>query len=188
MVDLYKEIKASVSWITVGHDIAYSAERLSECILNTSVMTYISLHSSISAVAMPCGWSALPSKLSALHITSPNGLLSGNECLTFIEKGNWMSILLPNPSFSSLFPSFLLSFLLFSLTPPSHLSLSPSSLTPFSPLFSLLPCKSTLLSPPSRPVGIFPGLWKECRGQYQGIQPSPEWVQVLQEVHHGSSI
>lgn len=52
---------------------------------------------------MPCSWSALPRKLSALRITSPNGIFSGNECITFIEKGglNIPSFFLPLVPLSS---------------------------------------------------------------------------------------
>lgn len=67
------------------------------------------------------------------------------------------------------------------------------SLPPLLTLLSILPLLFSLpsnifSSPPTRSVGIFPWLWKKCRGQYQGIQPSLEWIQVLQEVYHGKSI
>ena len=38
---------------------------------------------------MPCEWSELSSKLPFLRIAAPDGLFSGNECLTFIENGEY---------------------------------------------------------------------------------------------------
>ena len=36
---------------------------------------------------MPCEWFELPMKLPFLRFAAPDGLFSGNECLTFIDKG-----------------------------------------------------------------------------------------------------
>ena len=38
-------------------------------------------------VVLSCEWPDLQSKLHTLRIASPDGLFSGNECLTFISKG-----------------------------------------------------------------------------------------------------
>ena len=48
----------------------------------------------VPRVLMPCSWNELSTYIPSLHISAPDGLFSGNECLTFVTNGTYILLYL----------------------------------------------------------------------------------------------